>query len=178
LVALEIGRDRVTMNVHLPLNELELALGHDSLNTLNKRSPHGKLLSECTSLGMFVPSRAQQTRSGPFLVTVHAFLIPPTATDLRYFVLYYDVLIHQVMTHNALVPVQSDWAGGRVEPVQLGSIAVDNATTRIKPWAIHLGEGSWRAGFQAMLSLGMHHIRQGTDHLLFCLFSCCLRPCG
>jgi len=187
LVALEIGQDRVAMNLHIPLNELELAFGHDVTQRPEQtmaawEAPFREYLTQhirpVTPAGKpwtvqvleMKVERAEQIRSGPFQeVTVHTFLIPPTAADLRDFVLHYDVIMHQVVTHKALVSVQSDWAAGRVEPVQVGLIAVDTATTRIEPLAIHLGEGSWQAGFQAMVSLGMQHIREGTDHLLFLL---------
>jgi len=98
---------------------------------------------------------------------VRLSLIPPAGASPRNFILNYDAIMHQVVTHKALVSVHSDWASGRVEPTQIGMIAVNTGTTRIEPLAVHLGEGSWWEGFKGMVRLGMQHIREGLDHLLF-----------
>lgn len=112
--------------------------------------------------------RAEQAQSGPFQeVLVKLVLTPPAAAGLRNFTLNYDVIMHQVVTHKALVSVHSDWETGRVEPTQVGVIAVNTGTARIDPLEIRLGEGSWWAGFKRMVTLGAQHIREGTDHLLF-----------
>jgi HupE / UreJ protein len=185
LVVLDVASDRVTMNLHVPLNELELAFAHDvtrdpeKLITVWGPSFREYLVAHIhpvTTAGqpwsvqvmeMKVGS-AEQTQSGPFQeVFVHLSLNPPAGTSLRDFILKYDVIMHQVVTHKALVSVHTDWEAGRVEPTQVGIIAVNTGTTRIEPLAIHLGEGSWWAGFKGMVTLGTRHIREGTDHLLF-----------
>ncbi len=175
------------MALHIPLNELELAFGHNVTQDpehsiasweaplreylthhIRPVTPFGKPWT--VQVRDMKVERAEQTRSGPFQeVSVRALLIPPTDADLRDFALHYDVIMHQVVTHKALVSVQNDWAAGQVEPIQVGRIAVDTATGSIEPLAIRLGQGSWQTGFQAMVSLGMQHIREGTDHLLFLL---------
>ena len=187
LIALDIAQDHVAMSVHIPLSELELAFGHDVSRNPEQRMPEWEApfraylvrhIRPLTPAGKpwtvqvldMKAERAEQTRSGPFQeVTVQIRLTPPTPADLRDFDLHYDVILHQVVTHKALVSVQNDWAGGQLQPVQVGRIAVDTATTKIEPLAVHLGAGSWQTGFRAMVSLGMQHIREGTDHMLFLL---------
>src|SRR5438270_426229 len=39
----------------------------------------------------------------------------------------------------------------------------------IPPLFISQAGGNWWAGFRGMVALGMHHIAEGTDHLLFLL---------
>jgi hypothetical protein len=58
---------------------------------------------------------------------------------------------------------------GSAEGREAGAITVDNRTTTVAPLEVDLDVGgAWRA-FPAMLTLGGHHIADGTDHLLFLL---------
>lgn len=86
----------------------------------------------------------------------------------RKFTFAYDVILHQIITHKILVYVDQDWEGGLLNvPQQVGEIALDIPKGQYFPLPIDLGEGSWWKGFQSMISLGMHHIAEGSDHLLF-----------
>ncbi len=185
LVALTVGADRVSMKLHVPLPELELAFGNKVTQspeqTITTWGPaFQQYLAEhihpVTVTGQpwsvqvqdIAIGRAEQTQSGPFQeVTANLSLLPPAGGSLRDFILRYDVIMHQVVTHKALISVASDWAGGRVEPAEIGVIAVNTTTTKIEPFMVYLGEGSWWTGFQHMVRLGAQHIREGTDHLLF-----------
>jgi len=187
LAVLDVGSDNVMMNLHVPLNELELAFGHNVTQrpeeTIAVWGPAFRqyLLNHIhpmTSTGQpwtvqVLETRvghAEQTQSGPFQeVFVRLSLAPPEGASLRNFNLKYDTVMHQVVTHKALVSVHSDWASGQVEPTEVGVIAVNTTTTRIEPLAVHLEEGSRWTGFKGMVRLGMQHIREGTDHLLFLL---------
>ncbi len=177
------------MELQIPLSELELAFGNnvtENTDTLVARlepqlstyllahirpETADKKLWTVEVAGMKVGA-AEQTQSGPYQeIVVHLNLIPPPNADPRKFVLNYDVVMHQVVTHVALVSIRSDWESGIVgeNPVAAGAIMVDTATTQIFPLEINLEKGSWREGFRAMVSLGMQHIKEGTDHLLFLL---------
>lgn len=190
IVLLDVSQNKVTAELQIPLSELELAFGNDvSRNTdtlIARLEPQLKeyLISHIrpatadkqpwtvTVTNMRV-EEAVQTQSGPYQeITVHLDLIPPAGGDTRNFVLNYDVIMHQVVTHSALVSVRSDWEQGidrEQPPVAVGVIAVDTKTTQIFPLEINLEKGSGWKGFRGMLSLGMRHIREGTDHLLFLL---------
>ena len=86
----------------------------------------------------------------------------------RKFTFAYDVILHQIITHKILVYVNQDWEGGLLNvPQQVGEIALDIPKGQYFPLPIDLGEGSWWKGFQSMILLGMHHIAEGNDHLLF-----------
>ena len=187
LMALDVEPGRVAMNLHIPLPELELAFGHGVthdpeagisswgpalraylIGHIHPVSAEG--LAWTVQVRDMAVARAEQTQSGPFQeVTVNLDLAPPAGASFRKFTLNYDVILHQVVTHKVLVSVHSDWAGGRVEPVQIGLIAVNTTTARIEPFAVDLGAGNWWTGFKRMTVLGAEHIREGTDHLLFLL---------
>ena len=187
LVVLDVGSDRVTMNLHVPLTELELAFGHNVTDrpeeTMSAWAPALKdylvaHIRPVTRAGepwsvrvqrMNVGS-AEQTQSGPFQeVFVELSITPPAGATVRKFILNYDLIMHQVVTHKALVSLHHDWASGRVEPEQVGIIAVNTGTAQIEPLIVNLGEGSWWAGLKRMVIMGAEHIREGTDHLMFLL---------
>ena len=187
LVVLDIASDQVAMTLHVPLPELELAFGHRVTQRPEQTiaawtAPLQQYLAghihPVTHAGQpwsvqvldMTVGKAEQTQSGPFQeVLVHLALVPPQGASPRNFILQYDAIMHQVVTHKALVSVRGDWASGHVDEqsTQLGVIAVDTGTARIEPLTVHLGEGSWWAGFKGMVSLGAQHIRDGLDHLLF-----------
>lgn len=185
LVQLKAGSDQVEMNLHVPLNELELAFGHEvtqrpaeTIATWEEdfRRYLVDHIRPVTDTGQPWSVRvldlrigaAEQVQSGPFQeVFVRLALTPPAGATLRNFILTYDVIMHQVVTHKALVSVQNDWASGRWEPEQIATIAVNTETARIAALPIRFEKRSWWTGFKAMVALGMHHIREGTDHLLF-----------
>jgi len=187
LVALDIGSATVSAELHVPLSELGLAFGHDVWRDPQRRirewdPAFRTYLTEhirpVTAAGQpwrvdvesLRVSESERSASGPAPeVLVGLLLTPPAGADVRHLVLHFDLILHQVVTHKAVVSVRSDWQAGQVEPMQLGVIAVDTGSSKIEPFVVSLGEGSWRAGFQRMIALGMEHIREGTDHLLFLL---------
>lgn len=103
-------------------------------------------------------------------LVVHTVLTPPTGVDMRRFVLGYDAVIHKVVTHIAIVSVRRD---GQVDAGndarQVGTLRMDAETMTVPPLPVDLTDaGAWR-GFTGMVVLGVHHILEGTDHLLFLL---------
>jgi HupE / UreJ protein len=189
IVLLEVYPNRVAMELQIPLTELELAFGNDVSKDPNAlmgkvRPQFDEYLTAhihpmtrdgrpwtVTVLDLTVGG-AEQTQSGPYReVIVHLDLRPPVDASARSMVLNYDLIMHQVVTHKALVSIRRDWESGLngEESVETGVIAVDTQTTKIFPLEINLEKGSWWQGFKGMLSLGMRHIREGTDHLLFLL---------
>ncbi len=188
IVLLDVNSDKVAMELQIPLSELELAFGHnvtENTDTLVERlSPQlteylkthihpvtGNQSWTVEVAGMQI-GKAEQTQSGAYQeITAHLFLIPPTGVGTRQFTLNYDVIMHQVVTHRALVSLRNDWETGNIgaSPTEAGVIMVDTQTARILPLEINLEKGGWWTGFKGMVSLGMQHIKEGTDHLLFLL---------
>ena len=190
LVFLDVSPNRVAMEIQLPLPELELAFGHnisDNPETLVERlgpqlkeyilaHVHAYITKErpwqvtLTSLQMG-KSEYVETNIAYWKVAAHIILTPPAGESTRKFFLDYDVIMHQVVTHTALLSLRSDWENGTsAEPTaEAGVIRHHLSDNKPHPVEISLEKGSWWKGFKSMFSLGMQHIQEGTDHLLFLL---------
>ena len=186
---MDIKSHKVSVELQLPLNELELAFGHDVnrnsanlvarlgpqlsaylLQHIHPTSPDGKLWVVRVDDMQVQP--VQDSPSGPYKeLTVHLDLFPPANESTRQFALNYDVIIHQVVSHYALVSVRQDWDNGLSQnhPYEVGVIRLDVRSNTIPPLQINIAEGNLWRGFTNMVSLGIAHIKEGTDHLLFLL---------
>lgn len=188
IVLLDVNPDKVAMELEIPLSELELAFGHDA--TQNAETLIERLKPQLSDylkshiqpvtgnqkwsveIADMKVDEAIQTQAVPFQeLKVSLNLVPPPGVDTRKFTLNYDVILHQVVTHTAFVSVRSDWETGKVDenPTGVGAIFVDTGTAKIAPLEINLDSGSLWEGFKGMVALGMRHIKEGTDHLLFLL---------
>jgi HupE / UreJ protein len=187
LILLDIQDNGVAVELQLPINELELAFGKDiKLNTpelinqykiqlkdyLNQHIrplsiSRQKWLIDIKNIELQAPKKENLDYAQD--VIVHLFMQPPPNTNTRYFIFDYDVILHQVVTHNALIKITNDWKSG-INPEnasELGVINVDSKTNTIAPFTINQSEGSTWKGFTSMVNLGISHIKKGTDHLLF-----------
>lgn len=189
VVLLDIKSNGVSAELQLPLNDLELAFGHNLMQhpetILQQFGPQLKayLLQHIhpesanhqpwkVTLNDLVVQPVAQSPSGPYNeLTVHLWLQPPVGASSRNFIFNYDVIVHQVVTHVTLVSVRQDWDRGLYagHPVQVGVIRLDPVNNVIPPLLVNQAEGSIWIGFTSMVGLGMQHISEGTDHLLFLL---------
>lgn len=164
-IELDFGEGNVTANITIPFAELRYAYG-DRLPAASAlinprfmvRSPDGRhwqisLIS--SQLTGDVPLRDQS-------ITVK--MTPPRGAPLRKFALTYTLVTDKVATHNVLVFARSDFDGGTLQghPEMIGALTQARATI-----SVDRGQGSAWRGFLASVRLGMHHIAQGYDHLLF-----------
>jgi hypothetical protein len=189
IILLDVRSDKVTAELQLPLNELELAFGNDvnrnSSNLIKRLGPQltAYLLKH---IQVFTPDGkpwsvdiddmkvqpVQESPSGPYKeLTVHLSLVPPANANTRQFNLSYDAIIHQVVSHIALVSVRQDWDNGLnpEHPYEVGVIGLDVKKNTIPPLAVNIQQGGLWRGFTSMVNLGVEHIKEGTDHLLFLL---------
>jgi len=190
VVQLDVYKASVTARLELPVGDFATASGIDLTTTESAALPTkakairtylaqhirpATLKGEAwqVSIGALSLSRTQQTSTGPYRELVaKAVLTPPDGADVRHFKLDYDVIVHQVVTHVALVTVRQDWAAGRVTgegATQVGTVRLDIRHMTVPPLTVDLGKGSAWRGFVAMVELGGDHILTGTDHLLFLL---------
>ena len=177
------------MELQLPLSELQLALGNhapinseclaDRLGTQLKTyiTAHVRPVSEnkkpwkASVLDLRV-GNAEQLATGPYReLTAHLWLEAPPGTSTRNFILNYDVIIHQLITHAALISIRQDWEAGIGTdcPAVFGVIARDEHTNVIPPMHINLAERSKWKGFKCMVICGFKHVAERTDHLMFLL---------
>ncbi|WP_236668565.1 HupE/UreJ family protein [Hymenobacter rubidus] len=192
LVVLDLQPGGVAVELQLPLSELEPAFGHGIARHSEQAatafgadlraylaqhvrpiSPDGRPWT--VRVGELQVHAAEQTATGPYQeLTAALWLQPPAGASARTFTLRYDVILHQVVTHVALVSVRRDWAAGRVAAdalTEVGVIRLDAVNNVVPPFDVNLGVagGGWWAGFKGMVGLGVRHIAEGTDHLLFLL---------
>ena len=197
-VMLDINRADVDITLHIPLVELEVAYGKPLSQDPDKSiaASHADLAAyfarHIAALGpngqpwqvsVNDVERGEDqtppfwTQATPF-VDAHVHLTPPPGVSVRRFTLNYDVVVHQLLTHVALVSVRRDWDSGLLSgsPVVLGELRTFN-----KSFDVNVPAGSpWR-GMQSVVRLGMNHIAEGVDHLLFLLvllLPAGLRACG
>lgn len=190
LVLLNLQPDGVAAELQLPLSELQLAFGKDvnhDASTLVERLgtelrayilAHVRPVSDDNRLWSVTirdmkVTPVEESASGPYQeLSVNLWLQPPAGASSRIFMLNYDVIIHQLVTHIALISIRQDWEGGIYTeqlPVEAGVIRLDVRSNTIPPLKIAQTEGGYWNGFASMVKLGMHHIAEGTDHLLFVL---------
>ncbi len=105
-------------------------------------------------------------RAGP--PDLHAIirLTPPPGASPRRFTLRWSAVIAQNRDHFTLILVGADHDGGvlRYDRKLIGAVRGANQTIDVDRGAPSV----WGA-FSAAFRLGMHHIAEGTDHLLFLL---------
>lgn len=187
LISLEAAPEQMAMTLHVPLIELESAFGRDVsqspetslpswraafsaylLQHLRLTTPEGRPWQVQVN-DLHIES-TEQIQSGPFQeVIVTLSLTPPAGASTRKFTLHYDAIMHQVVTHKALISIRHDWEQGQIDDREVGVIRVNTQTSQVEPLEINLEKGNWWSGFKGMISLGMQHIKEGTDHLLFLL---------
>jgi hypothetical protein len=124
------------------------------------------------SVGSILINKNQDPIVGKYKqVIASIYLKPSNFNSLRNFDLSCDIIIHKIPTQSILFSVDQDWQKG-ITPEnskQIGVIAFDSQMGIIRPLKIKLGHGTWFTGFKSMVKLGMQHIKEGTDHLLFLL---------
>jgi len=188
LVFLDASPNRVALELQMPLSELELAFG----NNISK-SPETLIEKFGTQLTEYLKAHihAYSKKTAPWNVEIEALrmdkgkyiengidywevvanvvIIPQPGESTRKFMLDYDVIMHQVINHAALVSIRSDWETGNLNTSSADAMVISWNTKDnvIYPLEINLQRGSWFKGFKSMLALGMQHIKEGTDHLLF-----------
>jgi len=189
VVLLDVRSDHIDAELELPVQDLgtamdldlvedpDLALADDGAALRDYLAAHVALTTDGQQWSVAVDDLslgdAEQSSTGPYQeVVAELTLTPPAGVGTRRFDLDYDAVVHQVVTHSVLVSLRQDWAAGVVEADQgreLGVIAIDNRTMTIAPLQVDLDDASTWQGFLAMVTLGGHHIAEGTDHLLFLL---------
>ncbi len=190
VVLLNIKEQNIEATLQLPLRELEIAFGKsldnraaiviDSFGQQIKDyiQQHIKITSDNGQIWQVTTndislSSAEQEATGVYNeLIVKVLFAPPTGISNREFTLDYDVILHQVVTHSALVKIEQDWNNGlhaETQPLEVGVVAWDIPSNTILPFQVNLSEGSLWKGFKSMFRLGMSHIYEGTDHLLFLL---------
>ena len=185
----DVKSDKIYCELQLPLKELQLAIPFDVTNdlkdlfknhreelykyVLNHFSIKGKNHEDWDILiDEMKLAKAEQTATGVYQeLIISMIIVPKDNYNIRNFIIYYDAIMHQVVTHKTIVTVRQDWENGQVgeKNTEIATIATDTRIGKVLPLQINLAKGNSWKGFKSMLNLGMAHIAEGTDHLLFLL---------
>jgi hypothetical protein len=175
-IMLEFAPDHVAAHAVIPLGELEYAM-REKLPLDARNQP-----ADPAALSRWLAPRIGVTAAdgrawtivltdlrigydaGPPDIRFNATLRPPPGAALRAFLLRWEPVLAQSPNHFALVLIDRDFAGGHVgpDPKLIGGLQAGRTTI-----AVDRGDASMFRGFGASIGLGMHHIAEGHDHLLF-----------
>jgi hypothetical protein len=189
VMLLNVGSNAIYCELQLPLKEMQYALPFDvTRNTTNLLRDHQQDLANYIIPHFNVKGKtgekwdmiitkmslanAEQTATGIYQELIVTLIISPSGYDnLRAFTINYDAIIHQVVTHQTLVSVREDWRNAQFgnKATELGIIRLDTKSNVIFPFEVNLDKGSYWMGFSGMVLLGIDHITEGVDHLLFLL---------
>lgn len=178
-VMLDFHREGVMADLILPLAELQISFQQPLLADTNTiLSQHGPALREYIrahvqptapdgrAWAVTVSQLGLQLRQPPYDLLAQVWMTPPTGASPRKFTFNYSVINHAIPGHNAMVFVRNDWDtavfSGKPEPL-------GNLLFTITSLDIDRTNGRWWQGFRSVLNVGVHHIAEGTDHLLFLL---------
>ena len=184
IVLLDIGRQAIAVELQLPLSELgaalSLPLARQPLTTVTSdgarieqyvrehfairgRDGQGWTM-HIGAMDLKRTSNANWT-SNDWLV-LHATVEAPAGASTEVFALEDSVIVERVLSHQAMVYVRRDVRNSLLgdRPTLIATAGFGN--TRVE---VDGSGGSWWQGWRHLFSLGVHHIAEGTDHLLFLL---------
>lgn len=183
-VFLDFRSQRVEAELRLPVDRLQVALRHDRFGADGVPDAATMLGAARPRIAEYVLGHVEATgRTGvpwsvqfvgleeePFggvdNLIVRLALAPPTGAPTDVLRLHYDVITRELVTHVALLSVRTDWRSGVAasSPELVGAMGVRRTDLLLD----RSGGSAWR-GFRKIFALGMDHIAEGTDHLLFLL---------
>ena len=195
VVNFSFGDNEIHLKVEVPISEFESAIKKDLLNNKDKilteykvdisqyflehvkiKSTEGRLQSM-----VITDLRLHKTayNFGEYLELIVELTCKTSGNfNNRAFIFDYDAVIHQVVTHFALIKVHQDFENGITpeDSLIVSTIHLDIASNSVKPLSIKLEKGSKWKGLMKMVKLGMLHIYTGLDHLLFILTLIIISP--
>lgn len=196
ILYLSLQEQRIQMELEMPVQEFELAFKQDLLGHPDKILPeyYGRIeqylyrhlqinsaenVSQGYRIDKIYLDSTRTELNGTYLEIRADITVPVIGTfDPRNFRLFLDAIIHQVSNHFFVVRVKQDFNNG-ISPqdsVQLAVIQLDIASNTVQPLMVRMEAGSRWKGFVSMFHLGMQHIREGADHVLFLLTLLLIAP--
>lgn len=152
--------------LQLPADRLRIATGNDHvieyvLERFSASAPDGRRFR----IEAIAPP-VLSTIEGARYVVVRLRLVPPSGAGSDRFDLRCGVLLDRIPSQVILVSIRADWRAGIFAnaPQMVAVLRGSEQSVRVDRAA-----GNWLRGFQSVFALGMRHIAEGTDHLLFLL---------
>ncbi|MFD7933010.1 HupE/UreJ family protein [Streptomyces sp. NPDC059755] len=176
-VLLDIRDDRVEGEVQLPVDRLAIAvdrdltpagvLGEDRSFLKSYTARHISAVGEDgTPWTVGLGTGSVRTIDGTAHLVYPLTIRPPDGrvTDFR---LRYDVIVEELLTHKVIATVRYDFDRGILKTDDAETLGVLDWDT--KSLRVPADEGSWLKGFVTTAGLGIEHVGEGADHLLFLL---------
>ena len=182
-VFLDFRSQGIEAELRLPVDRLQVALRHDGtgedapdaaamLGGARARVAAYVLghMQAATHAGAPWSARlldlGEETTDEGEAVVARLALTPPDGAPADVVRLHYDVITRELVTHTALVSVRTDWRSGVAAsaPELVGAVGARRTDLLVD----RSGGSAWR-GFRKIFALGVDHIAEGTDHLLFLL---------
>ena len=190
IMLLDIKADGIKAQLSLPLKEFQFVFPEEDLDNgyqtlitrkdkwLDRYLSQHLAITDSTGRPWVISitkknvSENEQPLTGKYHeLTFQLWMQAPQGSSPRNFIMHYDVIMHQLVTHKLFIKLNHDWYGGLTPSdsldTDLGVLSVNPADNTVPPVIINLDEGSAWKGFKTMINLGIEHISEGTDHLLF-----------
>jgi hypothetical protein len=154
LILLDIKEGGVAVELQIPIRELLLAFGKNEVQNPKQSilqlgdSLKTYILAHITPLSLdgqkwavnltnlHVQDVATPTERGDFQdVVVHLWMQPPNGGSTHDFTINYDVVLHEVVTHNAIVSIKQYGLWGLINepPLEYGFVTVNPRYNQISP---------------------------------------------
>lgn len=169
-VLLEVGSTNVTGEVQLPLGRLSVALGR-TLTAATAAEQHLQLeryirshisaTSDDGSWQVTVTNGHIETMNGRAYFVATITLTPPDG-QVTDFDLHYAVIIAKLVTHRAFLVLTPTSSTSSTSSEAIGIFDWTTSTIYVP-----VGSVSPFSAFTSMAHLGVQHISEGADHLLF-----------
>ena len=184
LVMLDIGRQAIDVEMQLPLSELgvalQLPLASQPLSAVADDQPRiEQYVRERFAIrgrdgqgwtmhigSMDLKKTANANWTSNDWLVLHASFEAPAGMSTEVFALDDSVIIERVVSHQAMIYVRRDVRNSLLgdHPLPIATAGFGNTHIQVDG-----SGGSWWQGFGHLFSLGLHHIAEGTDHMLFLL---------
>lgn len=175
-VAIAVGRTHLEISLRIPAGELAAARP-DLAGAMRRSGP----LTAASDIPAYLQRHLRLagldgrpwtvrfetgsvSASAPAEISAIFVARPPDGGSPRRFAIVYDGVIEQAPGHFALVYLAQDFAGGQLAEDRQLLGGLRRGGDRIE---IDLGRPDLLRGFRSAVLLGMHHIAEGHDHLLF-----------
>jgi HupE/UreJ protein len=188
-VLLDVGADAIDAELDLPLDQLQAAMEVESL-PLPASAPRIRAYVAAHLGAATLPAQTEpgsgdggagyavevgevsaRSIDGAPHAVVQVRLTPPAGASTDSFRLRDDVILARVVSHKIYVSLRRDFRRGRIEGGEASSGKPDIlGVIRYQHDALDVDRGgSWWRGAAAVARLGVNHIAEGSDHLLFLL---------
>lgn len=185
VIELGIQDKEIGCMLKIPVKELKLAVSFDL--TPKNLNIHNRALVDYLNKHFYVTdmqgknwkkilvgistATSEQDATKKYEEISAQYRLVPTDGNLRQFVINNTAVMHQVVSHRCMVVVGTDWETGNVDGSwrEVGVMAYDEGLGTVPPLELNLEGGSNWVGFKSMVVMGVQHIAEGTDHLMFLL---------